>query len=156
MLLELFTSLPNVVWLCLALAAEVLLAGLASYPISAHVFGSLFSNWLTRIILDLVINLPLHHLHDRPATTGNKILVLAQQLGLRGFVHLFKESVSKYGSNLHLRYSLYAFWALKVGLTTERFLDNYLKALFVYHMHALCEYGVLLLHLFVWADGEFA
>jgi len=62
--LELFTSLPNVVRFCLALAAEVLLAGLASYPISAHVFGSLFSNWLTRIILDLVINLPLHHFHD--------------------------------------------------------------------------------------------
>ena len=126
MFLELFTSLPNVVGLCLALAAEVFLARLASYPISAHVFGSLFSNRLTRIILDLVINLPLDHLHDRPATTGNKILVLAQQLGLCDLVHLFKERVSIDGSNLHLRYSLFAFWALKVGLATERFLDNYL------------------------------
>ena len=125
-LFELFTGFPYVVWLCLALAAEVLLAGLASYPISAHVFSSLFSNRLTRIILYLVINLPLHHLHDRPATTGNKVLVLTQQLGLREFVHLFKERASKDGSNLHLRYSLFAFWALKVALATERLLDNYL------------------------------
>ena len=126
MFLELFTGFPYVVRLSLALAAEVFLAGLASYSISAHVFRSLFSNWLTRIILYLVINLPLHHLHDRPATTGNKVLVLTQQLGLRDFVHLFKKRVSKDGSNLHLGNFFFALWALKVALATERFLDNYL------------------------------
>ena len=83
-------------------------------------------------------------------------MVLTQQLGLRDFVHLFKERISKYGPNLHLGHSFLAFWALKIALSAKRLLDNHLEALFVYHVHALCEDGVLLLHLFIRSDVELA
>jgi len=61
--LQLLASHPNVVWLLLAVTAEVLLAEGASYSELGHVLTCLWSDELALVVLHTIVNLTHVYLH---------------------------------------------------------------------------------------------
>ena len=84
MVLELVTSLTDVVWLLLALRAEVIFTFSTANSMQTHVNGSMVADLLARIVLLIEIDISLVDFHDRATRTLSKVLVdkhhLAQRL----------------------------------------------------------------------------
>jgi hypothetical protein len=76
----LITRLSDVVWLCIAGCAEVLLALSTSDAVLCHMLSCFLGEWLTLIIFQAFLDFTWQKLHDVAALTANEILVQLHDL----------------------------------------------------------------------------
>lgn len=84
MVLELVTRLTNVVWLLLALGAEIIFTLYTADAMHTHVDGCHVADRLASIVLLIKIDVSLVDFHDRATWALSKILVDKHH-----FAHLF-------------------------------------------------------------------